>query len=372
MPGTGKGASDACESAQKHGTGARTKVRPGASDRNAGCVLNRVGLGAPMLVLLAMFSGCGGPEPSASGETKTFTNPVYDKNFPDPFILWADGTYHAYSTNDSGANVPTLTSEDLVEWTRGADAMPDLAEWGNRGKTWAPEVLRREDGAYVLYYTATSAGSGKQCIGRAIADSPEGPFIDESEEPLVCQADEGGSIDASPFRDGDGSPYLLWKNDGNCCGLDTFIYSQKLSPDGLSLGGEPERLMKQDAAWEGQLVEAPLMWERDGEHYLFFSGNAFDSESYAVGYARCEGPSGPCEKASENPILKTSDGAAGPGHVAIVEDGEGKTWMAYHAWPRDAVGSKIPGRTFWIDELAWEDGHPTVKGPTGGAQPAPR
>ena len=324
-------------------------------------------------VVMLAFLGCGGSgRPESSGGPETFENPVYKGNFPDPFVLRVGDTYYAYSTNDETSNVPLLRSDDLVRWRRGRDAMPELAPWVSPGYTWAPEVLLRDDGKYVLYYTAASTAHQVQCIGHAISDSPEGPFVDTNREPFICQANEGGSIDASPFVDDDGSLYLYWKNDGNAVGLDTYIYARRLSPEGLKLVGKPERLVTQDAGWEGDLVEAPLMWKRDGDYYLFFSANAYDSENYAVGYATCEGPLGPCRDAPENPILKTANGAAGPGHNAIIETDGGQTWTLYHAWPPDAVGFVPPGRLLWMDQLVWKDGKPTIKGPTSGPQPVPR
>ncbi len=330
--------------------------------------------GVPVLavLLLLALSGCGSEDPgqAASSEPETFENPVHDANFPDPFVLRVGDTYHAYATNDEEANVPTLRSDDLVEWKEGEDAMPDLAPWVTPGDTWAPEVLRREEG-YVLYYTAASTDEGRQCLGRAVSDSPEGPFVDRDGRPFVCQAGQGGSIDASPFVDGDGTTYIMWKNDGNAVGRDTHIYAQRMSPDGLRLLGDRARLLKQGADWEGELVEAPVMWRRGGEYYLFYSANAYYNKTYAVGYARCEGPLGPCEKAPENPILQTGKGAVGPGHVAVVEDGADRTWVAYHAWPPDAVGSVLPGRTLRLDRLAWRDGKPRIEGPTAARQRAP-
>ena len=300
-----------------------------------------------------------------------FANPVHAENFPDPFLLKAGKTYHAYATNGEDGNVPTLTSTDLVTWTEGADAMPELAPWVEPGKTWAPEVLRRKDGKYVLYYTAASSEELLQCLGHAVSDSPEGPFVDRDRKPFICQGDEGGSIDASPFADTDGSQYLLWKNDGNCCGLPTYIYSQKLSPDGLRLVGKRARLVVQDAPWEGNLVEAPTLWKHGKGYYLFYSANAYNTEYYATGYARCEGPLGPCKDAPENPILETASGAAGPGHQTIIRDDDGEEWMVYHAWPADAVGQEPPGRHMWIDRLVWRGGKPVVRGPTGAPQPVP-
>jgi beta-xylosidase len=296
---------------------------------------------------------------------------VYAEDFPDPFVLEVDGTYYAYATNSSGENVRTLRSDDLVHWEPGPDAMPALGPWAMTGKTWAPEVLARDDGRHVLYYTATSSSLAAQCIGRAVARSPGGPFVDSSRRPLVCQKEEGGSIDASPFRAPDGTLYLLWKNDGNCCGLSTYIYSQRLSANGLELVGKATRLVEQDDAWEGQLVEAPTLWSEDGELFLFFSANDYGSDRYAVGYATCETPLGPCADAPDNPVLSTACTAAGPGHQAIVRDDDGETWIVYHAWPPDAIGSVVPGRLLWIDRLEWSDGKPVVRGPTCRPQPLP-
>jgi beta-xylosidase len=311
------------------------------------------------LVAAALVAGCGGAAEEDGGVP--FTNPVYSEDFPDPFVLRAGDAYYAYATTDGASEVQTLSSADLVKWTEGPDALPEVGKWAYPGKTWAPEVLALDD-SYVLYYTANG---GSQCIGRAVADTPEGPFVDRWDEPLVCQRTEGGSIDASPFRDEDGTLYLYWKNDGNALGQTTYIYAQRLSDDGTALVGEAKRIAQNDTGWEGGVVEAPVMWKEGDRYYLFFSGNAFDSDFYAVGYATCDGPLGPCEDAPENPILKTTCSALGPGHHALVRDGDA-TWIVYHAWVADR--SK---RVMWLDRLEWEDGKPAVNGPTCEAQPGP-
>lgn len=308
-------------------------------------------------------------QPTAAA-ANTYSNPVYPYNFPDPFVLAVDGVYYAYATGDATKHYQTLTSKDLVSWEEGPDAMPQFAAWVT-GDSWAPEVLRHSDGRYIMYYTAHSLELDKQCIGVATSDKPLGPYVDSRTAPLVCQVDEGGSIDANPFRNADGKLYLLWKNDGNCCGLPTYIYSQRLSADGTKLTGKPVRLVQNDAAWEGPLVEAPTLWRRDNRYYLFFSANAYYDETYAVGYAACKGPLGPCKDAPENPILSTEGEAVGPGHQAMIELPGGKTYFIYHAWPHDAVGSTLPGRVPWVDEVVWRDGRPVVQGPTSGPQPIP-
>ena len=340
-----------------------------------------VGL-AVLLPELLLTAGCGGSAGGSGGGgeadptgfpegTVTFTNPVYDRNFPDPGVLKVGDTYYAYGTNDGDRNVPLLTSTDLVHWSGPVEVMPELGEWAYPGNTWAPEVLRVSDDRFVLYYTARSPDANLQCVGTAVADNPRGPFRDRSDKPLICQEDEGGSIDASPFRDPDGTLSLYWKNDGNHIDAPTHLYGQRLSYDGLRLKGEPVRLLTNHALWHGHVIEGPQMHVREGRYHLFYSAHAYDSSNYAVGYAVCEGPLGPCHDAPENPILKTGPGAAGPGHCSLVVGPDGKDWLLYHAWPPDAVGSSDPGRTMWLDKVAWANAKPVIRGPTAKPQPVP-
>jgi beta-xylosidase len=289
------------------------------------------------------------------------TNPVYGSNFPDPAVLEVDGTYWAYATKNRVEAMPVLRSSDLVHWDEVGDGMPQLAAWVEPGLNWAPEVAA-VDGRYVAYYTAHDRATDVQAVGVAVSDTPYGPFRDDAERPLLCQDHEGGSIDASPFTDHDGSRWLLWKNDGNHVGVDTFIYVQRLSDDGLRLEGEAQRILKQDQEWEGTLVEGPYVWPHGGSYYLFYSGNAFDSDRYGVGYAVAEQATGPYVKPRDTPIMVSNDVAAGPGHGMVVER-DGRTWYVHHAWPPGAVNVPEPGRQMWLTELVFEpspDGGPDV------------
>jgi beta-xylosidase len=289
------------------------------------------------------------------------TNPVWPSNFPDPQILPDGDGWVAIATNGNGMNVQTLTSPDLATWTQGSDALPELASWTTSGKVWAPEAHRFGD-RWVMYYTTRAPDPAIQCIGLAVADSPRGPYRDTSTEPLVCEQDQGGSIDASPFVAADGTAYLYWKNDGNAVGVDTWISAQRLSADGLRLEGAPKRLLRQDLAWEGQLVEAPFVWERDGVFHLFYSANDYGSDRYAVGHATAPSPTGPFIKDSE-PVLSSSDVAAGPGHCALLEK-DGRVLMVYHAWAPDSIGSDVPGRMMFLSEVRFDGAIVTVTPPS--------
>jgi beta-xylosidase len=307
--------------------------------------------------------------------------PVLRVDFPDPFILPHDGRFFAYATNTSKGreNVQMASSTDLVSWEpvkdrknpkQLHDAMPVLPAWVKRGHTWAPEVLKTETG-FVLYFTARDKKTGRQCVGTAVSADPLGPFTSSAARPLVCQEELGGTIDASPFRDADGQLYLYFKNDGNAVKKPTEIFAQRLSRDGLSLTGEPVSLLRNDKPWEAHAIEAPTMVRTSGGYTMLFSANDFGWQKhrrlspYAVGYARCEGPMGPCVDAPENPILYSyfdpeSGCLSGPGHQTVFEANK-QTYFAFHAWQTTPDCQRLEWKRFmYIAPIGWKDGKPQI------------
>ncbi|HYI40464.1 MAG TPA: glycoside hydrolase family 43 protein [Allosphingosinicella sp.] len=328
-------------------------------------VLSRLLLG---LLLTALGAAPAGAEPSFV--------PVFKDNFPDPHIVEHQGEYIAYATN-AGINLPMLTSRDLVRWTwvtgadgKRRDGMPGLAPWVKEGFTWAPEVMKI-GGRWLLYYTAAHRTRKVQCLGVAAAADPTGPFEDRSAEPLVCQFDLGGTIDANPFRDQDGRLYLYYKSDGNRVGKKTMIWGQRLSDDGLSVVGPPAALVEDDRKWEWKLVEAPTMVRSPAGHQLFFSAAYYGWDPkerlsrYATGYATCAGPLGPCKDAPENPILNSFNDRdagclSGPGHTSIFE-ARGRHFIAFHAWEATKGCRKADDKRYlYVAPLFWKDGKPQI------------
>ena len=318
------------------------------------------------------------PEPEATQtlsptlvptETKlagpSFTNPVYDRDFPDPHVILVGDSYYAYSTNVHPSNIPAITTTDLVHWESLGDVMPALPKWAmlNFSHVWAPGVIQIED-TFVMYYVARNKEVDKQCIGVSVSDAPEGPFTDPNEKAFICQGDLGGSIDAYPFRDDDGKLYLYWKNDGNCCGLEVALWVQELGPDGMTLVGEPVKLIVRDQPWERPLIENPAMVKHNDKYYLFYSGNWWESHQYAVGYAICETVVGPCEKPLSEPWFQFSPPVMGPGGESFFMDLKGNLWMAYHAWTGADVGYPAGQRSLRIDLVTFEDDKPVTNGPT--------
>jgi len=313
-----------------------------------------------------------GPTPLPTPGPNEFANPVIDQDFPDPDVLKVADIYYAYATNGANKNIQAAKSTDLVSWQMLDDALPRRPQWAapKFGLIWAPDVTTWDGGkSFIMYFVARDVASGKQCIGAATSDKPQGPFNPAGDKPLICQVDLGGSIDPSSFADEDGAQYLLWKNDGNCCGKVTNLFIQKVAADGLSLEGEPTKLIKNDQAWEGGLVEAPTLWKHGGKYYLFYSANDYAGVKYAVGYAVADTIAGPYAKPSKKPLLATDmkGGAAlGPGGQDVVVSKKGETWMVYHSWD-----PTVKYRRMMLDELVWQGDTPVVKGPDRGPQPKP-
>ena len=323
-------------------------------------------------------SGTAAPRTPGAGE---FDNPIIEGDFPDPGTLQVDGTTYAYATTNGAENIQGAQSSDLVTWERLPEPLPTLPNWAS-GDTWAPEVIATS-GGFVMYYSARvydqprSSGDNALCVTHAVSDTPEGPFVDDSAEPLVCPVELGGAIDAFPVRDEDGTLYLIWKNDGNCCGQRTEFWAQPLTEDGLELTGEATNLgVRDDAPWEGRVIEAPSILLHEGTYYLFFSANSYAGADYAVGYATADNLLGPYTDGPENPILATpeepaADNALGPGGQSVVTDADGDLWMLYHSWNFDPETIELEGRSVWMDELSFEDGTPVILGPDSGPQPVP-
>lgn len=286
------------------------------------------GLGSPILAAEcpAGYDGPRGKALRLSGSGGKFLQGA------DPFVLGdTSGSVYAYTTNRPGVNVPVYRLEANGAWTSLGDALPKLPPWAERGRTWAPEAMRLGDGRYALWYTAHQGGSGKQCIGRALADRPEGPYTDSSSAPFLCDSQRETSIDSSPFRDDDGKLYLLWKTREKARdGLKTTLWIAPLDAQGnlVQSGGTP--LLTNSESWEGEHVEAPTLLRKDGRYFLFYSAGASTPRGYLSSWAVAERPEGPYRK-SGKVLVGGTPCTKGAGHQSVVADPKGGYRIYYHA-----------------------------------------
>ncbi len=280
---------------------------------------------------------------------RSYANPVQRGDYPDPSVVRVGNEFWACTTSTEWApQFPLLRSTDLVHWKRVGAVFNERPQW-SRGSFWAPEISAHR-GRFFVYYVAEHE-SGPLTIAVATAERPGGPYVDHG--PLVGQA--SGSIDPTPVTGKDGRRYLIWKEDGNSRALPTTIWIQPLSADGLRLVGEARVILRNDAPWEGPVVEGPSVVRRGEWFYLFYSGNSCCGKNcnYAVGVARARSVLGPWEKYGGNPILKSNSTWRCPGHGSVVEAANGRTFYLYHAY--STTDSIYVGRQVLLDEVRWND-----------------
>ena len=307
-----------------------------------------------------------------------YANPVHREYFADPFVLRHDGRYYAYGTvPDPGRTVPGLVSDDLVTWRGLGDVLEPLDRPGE--VYWAPEVAAGDDGRFYMYFSVGAPEGEGQRLRVAVADGPEGPFVDQGVELDT----DPFSIDASPFRDEDGSWYLFFCRDflegdrvGTGIVVDRLVSMTELAGD-ARVAVRPFadwNLYEAQRTWYGRTwdwytIEGPFVVRRDGRYWLFFSGGAWREPSYGVSYAVADHPLGPWEVVphEEPTILRTRPGSVlGPGHASITQTPGGADVIVYHGWDVDATA-----RLMRIDPLEWGPEGPRCSGPSVGPSELP-
>ncbi len=311
-------------------------------------------------------------EPAAAQVKVPYINPVFPYDAPDPTIIKHEDYFYAITTNGfhhgQWQRLPILRSPDLVSWELVGMVFPDeLPAWVHQSEPhlWAPDLVYH-DGKFFVYYSAVArggrAGDGPHGIGVAWADHPAGPYQSD-DEPLVV-GPGFRNIDPMVFTDDDGKRYMYWGS------ASQPLLVQELSYDGRSLIGEPKPVLLPqggpvivDADLPPQpphegLVEGPWVIKRSDYYYMFYSGDSFYPDRYAVMVARATSPWGPFEKYPHNPIMRHNEKFTAPGHNAIIQDDAGQDWMVYHAYDRDNMDLH---RVMLIDKIEWRDGWPTVR-----------
>jgi beta-xylosidase len=301
------------------------------------------------------------PQPSLSSKT----------NFPDPSIIHdpISGNFYAYATVSGKINTQIATSKTAKgPWTlTGKDALPTPGSWTYTSdpQIWAPDVHYlpdRQNNSYVMYYSGRSNNvTSHHCVGVAYADSPTGPFVDDSADAWACPLDQGGAIDAAGFYDKvEDKRYVVYKVDGSslcpggACGNEpancpTPILLQEVSvADGKTKIGAAVQIMDRDDT-DGPLIEAPNLVRIGGLYVMFFSSHCFNSPDYDIKYAVSDNITGPYVRpVAELLGPSTTDrwNLSAPGGATSLPDGG---FMLFHA---NCAG----GRCLYQTEFSFENG----------------
>jgi arabinan endo-1,5-alpha-L-arabinosidase len=284
----------------------------------------------------------------------------------DPVIIAAAGRYYYFSTGDG---IAAKTSLDLLDWAQQPDVFATTPGWFIRSvpeyaprNIWAPDISYF-GGQYHLYYSVSSFGSNRSCIGHATrAALDAGEWTDH--EAVFCsnppgQVDDYNAIDPNVILDTDGAPWMAFGS------FWSGVHMIRLDQNGERAGTELIAL----ASRGGGAIEAPFIVRRCGYYYLFVSFDACcrgADSTYNIRVGRSEGVAGPYVARDGTPmlmgggtlVLSAGGPWVGPGHNAILIDGT-RAYNVYHAYAADDGASRLR-----IADLVWDaEGWPLSGGP---------
>jgi arabinan endo-1,5-alpha-L-arabinosidase len=288
----------------------------------------------------------------------------------DPVVIEADGIFYMFHT---GNNIAAKTSTDLRAWQNAPDVFTNTSRpaWlvekvpDVQLNLWAPDISFF-GGKYHLYYSVSSFGSNRSCIGHlSRASLSAGGWAEHG--PVICSNttatnESWNAIDPNVIVDEAGTPWLAFGS------FWSGIKLIQLDEQGARVGTSLDSLAHRPNA-DGAL-EAPFLVRRCGFYYLFVSWDKCCdgvSSTYNTRVGRSPSLQGPYVdrdgtamlEGGGTLVLEGSTRYRGPGHNAILFT-ETAAYNVYHSYDADRNGAS----TLRIAELAFDaDGWPVSAGP---------
>ncbi|KAI1821251.1 glycosyl hydrolase [Xylaria intraflava] len=262
-------------------------------------------------------------------------NPFVDGWYADPDTEFYDGKYWVFPTSSYSYEEQTyldaFSSPDLIHWEKHPNILTiENVKWANRA-IWAPATVSR-NGKYYIYFGANDIQEGESekgaigGIGVAVADKPEGPYVDAIGKPLIGEYHNGAQpIDQDVFIDDDGQAYIFYGGHSHC-------NMAKLNDDMISIGQFDDGTSYKEITPEGY-VEGAQMMKRNGKYYLMWSEGSWTGPDYSVSYAMSDSVTGPFPKQAE--IIQQDPAVAkGSGHNGVINIPNTDIWyIVYHRRP---------------------------------------
>jgi hypothetical protein len=273
----------------------------------------------------------------------------------DPSVLPADGIYFVFGSNTDKLHVPVRRVTDLgqsltvPQWDAvTSEAMPQRPAWAANDVVWAPTV-RRLGETYVMFFAANRLGArdprNPQCIGRATATAPAGPYVAEP-QPFNCGLDGyRGALDPDLFVAPTGEVYLYAAFSDTeaplyVMALDGSANTARTGPGGLA-GYWPLPVLGKNFGWEGRFIENPsVMYDAASKTYLLsYSAGDWWMPGYSTGFARCSTPTGLCVSNAAGPWLASGNGRTGVGGLSFFTAADGTAKAIYASFTAGHEGT---------------------------------
>ena len=342
-----------------------------------------------MFLLGWLTAGCSTAKDQAKPSARTYQNPVYAGNLPDPTVKRFGDYYYAFGTTGTnrlsdGRIFTLLRSRNLTDWESLGGALVPPSDDPNC-QYWAPEITENQ-GKYYLYYAMGGIEPERFVIRVGVSDQPQGPYMDSGAILTDCESNRF-TIDPFPFRDDDGQWYFFYACNFPC-ESNGFHAGTGIVVDRLinmtRLAGQRQVVVRAAHDWtlyesnrwmsvyhqtfNWHTIEAPCVVKHAGKYYCIYSGANWQTARYGLDYVVAGNPLGPYTGAGDHArLLHGIPGQVrGPGHNSVVSSPDGKTqYVIYHAWDK-----KMTKRQMCLDKLDWTSDGPRCL-PTVTPQPAP-
>lgn len=291
----------------------------------------------------------------------------------DPAVLkLEDGSFVFSGTKESDTDVlPLYRSDNLVDYTKIDEYNPSLLDPENDYcRLWAPDIAAMGNDKYQMFFTARQIGEGQDC-----EDSGNGQAI------FLAQADDETMNFGPPqaVRIGANAPHTFVPKHCPPSGCENAL---RIDPE-IAIAKNGHRWMFYN--WfagggnrissvniddpsqrntvaiptngEGNINEAPEIFQRNGKFYMLYSHNFFDkdygmkyiSSDTIAGLSRANEPAYEIASATrgENGLLESNIG-----HPAVVEN-DGKYYLFYHKGSFDENG-KMNDRSTYMQEIKFD------------------
>lgn len=294
------------------------------------------------IVTVALLLACEAPVKKAG-------NPVFEGWYADPEGAIFQNQYWIYPTwSDLYSRqvfMDAFSSPDLVNWTKHERIIDTAAiSWADSAM-WAPAIVEK-GGKYFLFFAANDIQNNESIggIGVAVADQPQGPFVDYLGKPLLDSIVNGAQpIDQYVFQDTDGQYYMIYGGWRHC----NIV---RLSDDFTEILPYEDGTIFKEITPE-QYVEGPIMFIKEGKYYFMWSEGGWGGPDYRVAYAIADSPFGPFERIG-TVLQQDPEVATGAGHHSLLRNGE-EWYIVYHRRPLNDTGRDH--RVTCIDRMEFDE-----------------
>ncbi|OAG02204.1 endo-1,4-beta-xylanase D [Paraphaeosphaeria sporulosa] len=264
-------------------------------------------------------------------------NPFVDGWYADPDTAIYQGRYWVFPTSsyvyEEQTYLDAFSSLDLIDWIKHPNILTTKDVTWAKKAVWAPAPAFR-DGKYYIYFGANDIQEGEPeqgfigGIGVAVADQPQGPYVDAIGKPLIGTYNNSAQpIDQDVFIDDDGQAYIYY-------GGHSHANVAKLKEDMISLDTFEDGTTFKEITPK-DYVEGPQMLKRNGKYYLMWSEGGWTGPDYRVSYAVADSPLGPFLGVTGTRILQQDSAVAkGSGHNGVIHvPGTDIYYIVYHRRP---------------------------------------